>query len=81
MNLGNKIKSKRKERGLSQRELSRLSGVSEPFISQLEGGSRGKRLGYQVAIKLAKGLKVPVSFFVPNTLQTQKKNYTNAEME
>lgn len=40
MTIGNKFRSKRMERSLSQNELSRLSGVSKPMISSIECGKR-----------------------------------------
>lgn len=40
MNFGDYLKDKRKEKGLSQRQLSELSGVSNTEISRLESGNR-----------------------------------------
>lgn len=40
MNLGDYLKEKRKEKGLSQRKLAELSGVSNTEISRLESGDR-----------------------------------------
>lgn len=49
----------RQERGLSVRELSRLSGMS--YISRIEGGS--KSIGKQGVIRLAEALKVDLEEF------------------
>lgn len=40
MSIGDNFKNKRIERDLSQEELSKLSGVSKPMISYIEGGKR-----------------------------------------
>mgnify|MGYP000876366478 CR=1 FL=1 len=40
MNLGDFVKTKRYERGLSQRQLSAVSGVSNSEISRIESGER-----------------------------------------
>lgn len=37
--IGTKVRRERMERGLSRRQLSETSGVSERFLAQLEGGS------------------------------------------
>ncbi|WP_445479140.1 helix-turn-helix domain-containing protein [Lysinibacillus irui] len=37
---GEEIRQRRKSRGLSTSELSKLSGVSQPYISQIENGDR-----------------------------------------
>jgi len=39
--IGNKVREARKRRGLTQRELSRLSGVSVSLITKLEQGEYG----------------------------------------
>ena len=38
MTLGNKIKKRRKELGLSQTELAEMTNISQPGISRLENG-------------------------------------------
>lgn len=47
----------RKEKGLSVRGLSKLSGVSHPYLSQLEAGKYNPKR--DIISKLAKGLGVP----------------------
>lgn len=41
MEFGRYIKEKRIKKGLSMRELARRSGVSQPYISQIENGKKG----------------------------------------
>ena len=38
MTLGNKIKKRREELGLSQTELAEMTNISQPGISRLENG-------------------------------------------
>lgn len=47
------------ERGISQRELSRMSGVTQPHISVLLSGER-RAPGVRTALKIAKALDVSV---------------------
>ncbi|MBC2864243.1 helix-turn-helix domain-containing protein [Streptomyces mexicanus] len=59
-NLGVRLQGIRKRRGLSQRELSELSGVSVSLIRKLEQGERDDtRL--ETARRLANALKVPTT--------------------
>ena len=81
MELGTRIRERRKERGLTQDELSRLSGVSKPYISQIETGKKGERIGHGVARALAAGLKVNISFFGSKSLREQTKADKYASME
>lgn len=58
--VGDKLRSARKRRGLTQRELSRLSGVSLSLITKLEQGEYGQpRL--ETLHRLATALKVPTT--------------------
>ncbi|WP_432059473.1 helix-turn-helix domain-containing protein [Streptomyces sp. S1] len=62
-NLGDRLREIRKRRGLSQRELSGLSGVSLSLIRKLEQGERdATRL--ETARRLAQALKVPTTRLV-----------------
>ena len=36
MTLGNRVKNRRKEMGLTQKEFALKAGVSQPYLSQLE---------------------------------------------
>ena len=57
--IGRNVARMRKVKGWSQSELARRSGVSQAFISSLEGGRRGKATT-DVAEALAKALGVTV---------------------
>jgi len=54
-----KLKDLRKRRGLTQQQLSELSGVSQQYISDIETGDVEGSL--TVLRKLAKALDVPVT--------------------
>jgi len=68
-NLNSIIKERRKELGLSTRELAVRSGISQGYISQLEKGidiRTGKSIRPTVDIinKLAKGLNVTIDYLL-----------------
>jgi transcriptional regulator with XRE-family HTH domain len=62
--LGERLAARMKELKLNQVTLSEASGVSQNYISEIITGSRGnRRMGVQVAARLAKALDVPIDFF------------------
>lgn len=57
------LKKLRRERGLTQVELAKKSGVGQNMISMIEGGER--ELSSETALKLADSLDVePVAFYL-----------------
>lgn len=54
--------------GLSQSEVADISGVSQPYLSQLERGLFSPNI--TVVLRLAKALRVPVG----HLLQSEKEN-------
>lgn len=67
--LGDYVRELRESKNLSQRDLARLSGVSNTYIANLETGinpSTGKPFSPSVSTleKLAKGLRVPVETLI-----------------
>lgn len=58
--LGDRLRSIRKRRGLSQRELATASGLSESLIEKIEEGERTD-IRVETALKLAASLRVPTS--------------------
>lgn len=56
MEFGQYLRDLRKSKGLSVREVSRRSGVSNAYISQIETGNRC--VGLNVLYKLSVGLNV-----------------------
>src|SRR5690625_1405598 len=57
MDVGEFIKKTREEKGISARELSRRSKVSQPYISQIENGDF-ENPSRKIISKLAKGLNI-----------------------
>jgi transcriptional regulator with XRE-family HTH domain len=57
--IGERIKSERARRGISQRELARRSGVSQQGISSIESGKSSPSM--DIVEMLASGLNVTVS--------------------
>ena len=55
---GNRIKSIRKERGLTQEAFAELVGISVDFLSLIERGINAP--SFEVLEKLSAGLKMPV---------------------
>lgn len=55
--LGKLVKRMREQRGLSQNQLNKDSGLSGGYVSQLESGARGRRVGRDQVLKLARGLR------------------------
>jgi transcriptional regulator with XRE-family HTH domain len=58
--LSTMVKELRATRGLSQRELAKLAGITNPYITLIETGQR-KNPSLAVLKKLAKALGVPVT--------------------
>jgi transcriptional regulator with XRE-family HTH domain len=57
--LGARVRSLRRQRGLTLKELGRLAGLSHPFLSQLERGLARPSIGS--AERIAEALEVPVA--------------------
>lgn len=63
MTLGERVAAKRAEKGWSQRELSRRSGVANTQITELERGVR-RTVGLEAAKKLARALGTSVDWLI-----------------
>jgi transcriptional regulator with XRE-family HTH domain len=61
MSLGNRLKRERERKGWSQNELSRLSGVRQALISELESGKKRDTMG-SVLKRLARTLGVTMDY-------------------
>lgn len=71
--LGEVIVERRKRLGMTQDELSELSGINRAFISNIEKGKRNPSIG--AVASLAKGLKLKTSLL----LSKCEKQMTEAE--
>lgn len=58
MNYGERIKRYREQRGMSQAELARRSGIRGVFLSRIENGKRGFDL--EEAVKIARALGISI---------------------
>lgn len=65
-----KLKQIMKERGLSQTEVAKLSGVSQPTISLYLKGDRG--LSLKTAIKISQALGVSPEDLLPEDVKTKQ---------
>jgi transcriptional regulator with XRE-family HTH domain len=60
--IGPKVRKLRESQGLSQAALAQKARISQPYLSQLEGGTRGsKSPGVVIIQRLAKALGVSVT--------------------
>jgi len=60
MKLEQQIVALREKRGLTQRQLARLLGTSQPYVAKLESG-RVRNLGVKTLVKCARALGASVS--------------------
>ena len=56
--LGQQIRAKRKECGLTQSEVAAVAGCSQRFVSELERGKRTAELGKALAVVRALGCQL-----------------------
>lgn len=52
------IKEKRKEKGISQNQLAKQLGISQPYMNQIESGARNPTL--PLLIKICETLDIPM---------------------
>ena len=70
LNIGRKVRKLRKDERLTLQELSALSGLSKPLLSQIENDQVVPPLA--TLLKIAKGLKVGIHFFFEEEEDRQK---------
>jgi transcriptional regulator with XRE-family HTH domain len=61
MDIGQRLKKVREQKGLSLRQLSELSGVERGLISKLERGQR-PQVSVHVAMRLARALGITLDY-------------------
>lgn len=86
-NVGDKIRSKRRQIGYSITDLSELSGISRQYISQIERGE-SKNPSTEVLKKLCECLDIPMEYLFQSSsdiflyeLLEEDKPYTNFEKQ
>ena len=73
LTMGEKLKDLRTERGLTTREVSRLTGISENIYNGLENDI-GRDTGYSRIIALAKFYEVPTDYLLGFTESRLTRN-------
>lgn len=69
MKLEQELVALREKRGISQRQLARLLGTSQPYVAKLESG-RVKNLGVRTLVKCARALGASVSIRIATVPRT-----------
>ncbi|CAD5262663.1 conserved hypothetical protein [Imperialibacter sp. EC-SDR9] len=67
MNLGNVIKSIRKQKGQTQTEFATLCGITQTYLSQIESNSKDPNLSTLKTISNNLGTPLPILFFLSLT--------------
>lgn len=79
LRLGEKIRKLRQERRLTLQELSELSGLSKPLLSQIENDQVTPPIA--TLLKISKGLKVGIHYFFEEEEDQQKVVITRAAQQ
>ena len=66
MTIGSNIKKYRKQKGLTQKELSKLIGVSTPLLGSLESKNIIQGISVYTLYKISKILNIPIDRFFKN---------------
>lgn len=69
--VGNKIKEKRKSRGLTQEQLAELCDLSVSYIAHIERGT--KSLSLETAVKLCNILNVSLDYLLLDEIQNHSR--------
>lgn len=73
------LKDLRKERGLSQDEISKRIGLTQSFYSMIETGERVERMNLDMAVKLAKVLGLKLEKFISYEIAWERKYLKEGE--
>ena len=68
------LRELRKERGLSQDEISKRMGLTQSFYSMIETGERVERMNLEMAVKLANTLGIDSGEFIKRELEWEREN-------
>jgi len=71
--LGERVKARLAELGMSQADLARRSGLSTGYVCNLVNGQRGKRISVETAQKLAGALRVRPSYLFGDRSQMRSE--------
>jgi len=78
LKIGNKIKSKRNEKGIKQDDLANELNISQASLSRIENGK--EEVGVNTLIKLSEILKTPINYFTsdPVNINQQYSSFENS---
>lgn len=72
MNTGNRIRTIREKRGLTQEELAKKAGISKGFLSDVENDKRN--IGSQGLLRIANELGASVDYLLTGQVKGNKEN-------
>ncbi len=78
MNLGYQIKNIRKQKGLTQAEFALSIGITQTYLSQIEGNLKEPNLSTLKSISVGLDVPLPILFFLSMTEEDVKPNKRNA---
>lgn len=78
MDLGNKIKNIRKQKGLTQAAFALSIGITQTYLSQIESNLKEPNLSTLKSISEGLGVPLPILFFLSMTEEDVRPNKRNA---
>jgi transcriptional regulator with XRE-family HTH domain len=78
MDLGNVIKSSRKQKGLTQSEFAALCDITQTYLSQIEGNLKEPNLSTLRVIGEKLNIPLPILFFLSMTKEDVQPNKRKA---
>lgn len=76
--IGNRIRSKRMELGLSQEKLSEFSNISPSFMSGIELGNKSG--AFDTYLRIAKVLNVSLDYLTQDVIPAARENVDHQEL-
>lgn len=78
MDLGNVIKNIRKQKALTQNEFASLCGITQTYLSQIEGNLKEPNLSTLKVISENLNIPLPILFFLSMTKEDVQPNKREA---
>jgi transcriptional regulator with XRE-family HTH domain len=78
MDLGNVIKNIRKQKALTQNEFASLCGITQTYLSQIEGNLKEPNLSTLKVISENLNIPLPILFFLSMTKEDVQPNKRKA---
>ena len=73
------LRDLRKERGLSQDEISKRMGLTQSFYSMIETGERIERMNLDTAVKIANAMGIEQGKFIERELEWERERLKEGE--